>query len=322
MRNKKRFLEYFLITIITSLFLSTSFIYSQNENIPQQKEEEKVEEPKAIPVIEIPQKIEEAYTTIKEIEALKLPATPLKDLDSNFQSLLEGNDALKKESTPEYFKSLPTRKLEDYEKKWNSFLNKLLEYKTTLESGAEKLSESRAQIQAQQFVWDITYKNPKSEKAPKILLKRLTDLEKDVKSIDKILFKTLNSVLLLRDKITVEEISSKEILTNITSAITENKSLLFTFDSPPIWETLSDSTDSTTIGERWNSTSENISTSFKEFYDLYQDEFPFYILFFLIVLTIVLYLNRFAKQNIENFEANSDETHSLKVLNNPFAIST
>ena len=169
MRNKKRFIEYFLITIITSIFLSTSFIYSQNENAPQQKEEEKVEELKAIPVIEIPQKIEEAYTIIKEIEALKLPATPLKDLDSNFQSLLKENEPLKKESTPEYFQSLPTRKLEDYEKKWNSFLNKLLEYKTTLESGTEKLSDSRLQIQRAQSIWVLTYKNAKSEKARSVL---------------------------------------------------------------------------------------------------------------------------------------------------------
>jgi len=116
MRNNKRFIKYFLITVITSFCLSTNFIYPQSENNQELKPEAKVKELKAVPVIEIPQKIEEAYTIIKEIEALKLPATQLQELDSNFQSLLKENDVFKKESTPEFFISLSTKKLEDYDK--------------------------------------------------------------------------------------------------------------------------------------------------------------------------------------------------------------
>ncbi|VAX29322.1 Potassium efflux system KefA protein / Small-conductance mechanosensitive channel, partial [hydrothermal vent metagenome] len=320
---KFKIIKYVLKVLIFLSFLSTSSIYSQNEQQPQQTQEKKEEELKAVPVIEIPQKIEEAYVQLKEIESLKSSEIPVRKKIENFQKLVSENESFKKDSTPEYFKSLPTRKLEDFDNKWNAFLNNITKFKKTLESRAEKLNDAKVRIKRANEVWVLTVKNAKSEKAPKSLLKRLGEFNKDLNSVDKFLVTTLDSILSLRDKVSMEEIAAKEILSTIENEISEKKSLLFTFDSPPIWKALSDSSDTTTIAQRWTSTKKNISNSFSEFYDLYSSQIPFYILFFLLILFIVFLLGLFAKKNIEDDEAgkNKDHSESLKLLSRTFSIS-
>ena len=313
--------KYIFLILIISLFFSANTLYSQSDKQPAQVQEEKVEELKAVPVIEIPQRIENAYVILKEMQAQKIPSTPIDTLKKEFQKLLDENKELKKESTPEYFDALPIRKLEDYDNMWNSHLNELLKYKSTLESSAEDLSESRALIEKAKVVWKLTYDNAKTEKAPKALLTRLLELNKEFKAMDKSLFKTLNNVLLLRDKISVEEISTNEIITTLETAIEENKSLLFTLDAPPIWEAFSIKVDSSVLSENRKSSLENISKSFFEFYDLYSGKLIYYLLFFIMILLFVNYLARFAKENIDNFDENNDRTESLNLLNKPFAVS-
>ncbi len=63
--------KYTVKIIIILFFLSFNNIFSQDTKTPQTKEEGEIEEElKAIPVIEIPQRIEEGYLTIKEIQSL------------------------------------------------------------------------------------------------------------------------------------------------------------------------------------------------------------------------------------------------------------
>ncbi|MEN8193274.1 MAG: mechanosensitive ion channel domain-containing protein, partial [Bacteroidota bacterium] len=310
---------FFLLFIFSIFNWNTS--YSQTEKEAEQPLEGKTEELTAVPVIEIPQKVEEAYTVLKELEALKIPATPLEELDKQFQKLLKENESLKKESTPEFFNSLPIKKIEDYEKKWDSFLSNLLDYKTTLESGAEELSKAQDKLQDYRTIWDLTYDNAKKEKAPKAIINRLNELDRDIKNVDKSIFNTLNSILKLRDQISSEEISAKEKLSIIVDVKTNKKSMLFSLDSPPIWEALTDVKDTTTFAQRWDIAVENMNNSFQEFYELYSSQFPIYGLFFIIVLVFVIYLNRFAKANSDEFIDDQNEFNPLNLLKKPLSIS-
>jgi len=312
--------KYILRLFIILFFFSINNIYSQNTAEPQPKEEKK-EELKAVPVIEIPQKIEQAYLALKEINSLITSDVPVKKQMEEFQKLIDENSSLKKDSQPEHLKPLPAKKLDDLDKKWNVVLNNITKFKKALESRAEKLNDEKLRIKKAKAIWKLTNKNAKSEKAPKSLLTRLTELNKDFNSTDKFLIATLDSVLSLRDKVSMEEIAIEETLTTIEKEISAKKSLLFTFDSPPIWEAVADTSDTTTITQRWDNTKQNISNAFVEFYDLYSDQIPFYILFFFMVLIIVFLLGIFEKRNEDTREPDSKKLDSLGLLSRPFSIS-
>ena len=319
--DKFKISKYILNLLIIASLITSNFIFSQNENTPQPKEEEKVEELKAIPVIEIPQQIEEAYTFIKEIESLQIPSKPIEKLEEEFKEILSRDSSLKVESTPEFIEELPARKLEDFRNKWNSYLNSILQYKKVLEDDAAKISEIRAVYQNFDKRWALTYDNAKNKKAPKALQDRLKQLNKDVKTLDKLLAKALNDILLLRDKVSTEELSSNEKITIIEEAVKAQKSMLLSFDSPPIWKAFADSADTTTYSERLSRSKDNIVSSFIEFYELYDNKIIHYLLFFLIVFALVFYLGKFAKENVESLKADGDESFSLNVLSKPFSIS-
>ncbi len=149
------------------------------------------------------------------------------------------------------------------------------------------------------------------------------EFSKDLNSVDRFIVATLDSVLSLRDKVSMEEITAKEVLSAIENEISAKKSLLFTFDSPPIWKAFADTSDTSTIAQRWGNTKKNIGNAFSEFYDLYSAQIPFYILFFLIILLVVFLLGLFAKRNLSEQEEKNDKgsLDSLKLLSRPFSIS-
>ncbi len=126
-----------------------------NHKLKKKKEEEL----KAVPVIEIPQKIEEAYVELKEIESLRSSEISVRKQAEDFQKLIDENKSLKKDSTPEILKPLPTRKLEDLDKKWIAYLDNILKFKKTLEDKAEKLDDAKVRIKKAKEIWVLTNKN-------------------------------------------------------------------------------------------------------------------------------------------------------------------
>lgn len=160
----------------------------------------------------------------------------------------------------------------------------------------------------------------KKEKAPSQLLKRLRNLKKEIEKTDNALFNILNKVLSLRDKVSIEEVTVNEKLVIINKQIDKNRSLIFTFDSQPIWIAFTDSTDTTTFAYNFRSSTTRINSALIEFWDMYSEEFPYYIAFFFLVLLLILHLKRFGNANIDK-QMIKDDKYSIKILNKPFSIA-
>lgn len=273
-----------------------------------------------IPVIEIPQKIEEVYALLKRINDLELPATEIEKLEESFIKFVDEISQAKKETDLSQFENITIKKLKDYNLKWNTYRLSLEDFKRTLQTNSERLDKEKEQIERILEYINLTAKNAKEEKAPQQLLKRLSELEVDVKITDKSLFTTLRKVLSLRDKVSIEEVGVNEKIALINKQIEANRSLLFTLDSPTLWNALSDSSDTTTFASTFNNSTKRIQLGANEFWDIYSEEFPYYIGFSFIIFLLILYLRRFANKKFEE-SSEEENQYSLKLLNKPISIT-
>lgn len=307
--------------VILLLILSFQTIIAQDLGNNQESKNAEEIEVGLIPVIQIPQKIDEIYVFLKKINKVEIPSNDINKLEESFNNYLIHIEQLKKESTKEQFENVTTKKLKDYNTKWNSHLVSIRNFKTQLQDASERLAEEREQIAKILVGWEKTKLNAKKEKAPKQIIKSLDDLKIESKNSDKALFTILNKVLSIRDKVSTEEIAIQEILTLIKIQIEANRSLIFTFDSDPIWMALTDSTDTTTFAQSFSSSTSRVSSALVEFWDMYSEEVPYYIGFYLFVLLIILYLKRFANKNVDE-QINENDKYSIKILNKPYSIAT
>lgn len=306
--------------VILLLILSLQTIIAQDLANNQESNNVAEIEVGLIPVIQIPQKIDELYVFLKKINAVEIPSTEIDKLEENFINYLIHIEQLIKESTKEQFENVTTKKLKDYNTKWNSHLVSIGNFKTQLQDASERLAEEREQIEKILVGWEKTKLNAIKEKAPKQILRSLDDLKIESKNTDKALFTILNKVLSIRDKVSTEEIVIQEILSLIKIQLEANRSLIFTFDSDPIWISLTDSSDTTTFAQIISSSTTRVSTALVEFWDMYSEEFPYYIGFYLFVLLIIIYLKRFAHENVDDQIIENDK-YSIKILNKPFSIA-
>ncbi len=159
--------------IFLLLFLSFNTVFAQNS--PQEKQSYQVEEVELdlIPVIQIPQKIDELYVFLKKINAVEIPSTEINKLEESFNIFLENIEQLKKESTKDAFENITTKKLKDFSLKWNSHLVSIGSFKRKLQNASERLAKEREQIEKILVGWEKTYSNSKKEKAPKQLMNSL-----------------------------------------------------------------------------------------------------------------------------------------------------
>lgn len=319
--KKLKIANYIFNILFIAILFNNNILYSQTKDTPQQKEEEKVEELKAVPVIEIPQSIEKAYVYLNGIESKPFTSKPIDELQKELKSLLSRDSTLKTETKPKLVEEFSTKKLEDFNNKWNSYLNSIRQYKQELEDNAENITKIKDEYKNFDEKWELTYENARKEKVPRALIDRLNKLNRDVKKIDKKLTKALNEILLLRDKVSSEEIKTKENISLIEEEITAHKSMLFSLDSAPIWYALSDSSDTTTISERLIISQNNISNAYTEFYARYKIQILYYFIFFLIVFIIVVYLKKSANANAEKLKIAGNKSSSLNVLNKPFFVA-
>ncbi|MCF6270678.1 MAG: mechanosensitive ion channel [Melioribacteraceae bacterium] len=311
----------FTLSIIIFFLISFPQTIIAQDNSPKIESQEVEEiEYKPIAVIEIPQKIEEVSAFLKKINAVEIPATEIEKLKENFTTYLEEIEQLRKESTKEIFDNSTTKKLKDFNLKWNSHLVNIGDFKKQLQEASERLAHKREQLKRVLEYWELTHSNAKKEKAPKQLMQRLRDLKKEVEKTDKALFGILNKVLAIRDKVSIEEVATNETLNLIKIQIEENRSLIFTFDSQPIWIALTDSTDTTTFAHSLNSSTTRVISALVEFWDMYSEEFPYYIGFYFFVLLIILYLKRFGNKNVDQKTVKVDK-YSIRILNKPFSIA-
>lgn len=319
MKNK-----FFLYSAILYAFLFLGLIVGQEKPIETKTQQlQKVQEVKfeLIPIIEIPQKIDQVKTFLKKINSIEIPATELDNVEEDFKNLLENISHLEKESTKKIIKSTTSKKLEDYKAKWEKYLVDLGSFKSTLIKSSERLNKEREQIDRILEYWELTYANAKEEKAPKSLLNRLLELKRDVKKTENSLFKIFTKVLSITDKVSVKEVAIKETLANISKQIDENRSLIFTFDSKPLWTAFSDTTtDTIAFSKNFDMSTERISAAINEFWDMYSETFPYYVIFFFIVLSIILYLRNFGNKYVDK-EIRENEKYALKILNRPIFVA-
>ncbi len=315
MKNK-----YFFKSVIALVILFFSTSLTQEKKIASETSEIKEIEYNAISVIEIPQKIDEVYTFLKRINSVEIPAIEQLKLEDSFNTLLTEIEPLKKESTTKIIENTTNKKLKDYTIKWEQYLTTVGKLKATLHEVSQQIDTEREKIKQLLAYWEVTNTKAKKEKAPKHILKRLLELKKQVKKTDKALFAILSDILSLRDKISVEEVKVKETVALINIQLEKNRSLLFTLDSQPIWTAIYDTSDSTTFADNFNSSSARIFSAIKDFWDMYSEEFPYYIGFFFLIYLVVLYLKRFADHNFNKRER-VENKYSMRILQKPFSIS-
>lgn len=152
----------FSLSIIISLFISFSSLQFAQDITPVINSQLLKEiEYNSISVIEIPQKIEEVNTFLKNINAIEIPATEFEKSEENFNTFLTDIEQLKKESTQEIFKNTTTKKLKDYSLKWNSYIEN---FKNSLQETSQRLDSEREQIKKVLIYWELTYTNAKRRK--------------------------------------------------------------------------------------------------------------------------------------------------------------
>ncbi len=305
-----------IIFFVLTLF-SLSIAQNNNNNENDKKNEQEFQ---VIPVIEIPQKIEQVYNFLGNINKIEIPSTDIDKTEKELNKLLKEIELLKKDTKEDRLKNITVKKLKDFRTKWEADLEELETFKITLEEASARLDDEKTKLNDILKYWDFTYKNAKKEKAPKQLLKRLVTLKKDITKTENQLHKILSRILSARDKLSVEELYINETITKINKQIEQNRSLIFSFDSPPLWTAILDTTSTTEFAQNYEKSVERIHNAFVEFWDMYSEEFYYYLFFFTIVLIIILYLKFFSKKIITD-EIKNDEKFSVKILERPVSVA-
>ncbi|MCH4551543.1 mechanosensitive ion channel family protein [Aestuariibaculum lutulentum] len=278
-------------TILSVFLICFGFTSSQAQDSENTIDSLIVNAPKAIPLTAIIQNIQKTNEDLKLIERKLEANKAVHRVDSLYPTYAEYIDK-QQEQTQKVLTSNPNRqKIENLYTKWNGNRIYLTGIEDDVNNYVSKNTRLLETIELHHKTWDLTLENAKNEEAPKEILTRITDLIKDIETVNEAIIEENNTALKLESKINFKVELINEIMEEILTLKTSETYDLFHLRNEPLWKTSFSKTKKSSN----TSVLETASDSFKElvsFIKVNKSSFYLYFALILFLFGIVYFLKR------------------------------
>ena len=296
---KNTFPKFFLGVI---LFMTPFVSYSQIT--PESKKDSTgAPIPKAIKVVDIIQKVEEANKELK-VSYRKIGfGNKVSRIDSLFPDYAKFIEAQLKRKD-HFVAANPNRqKINNLIKKWNGYYDHLSGWESVINEQEERNVIVLGLLDFQEKTWELTYENAVKEKVPLEVLTSVRVVWNDYKRINKLITEENNNYLILESKINKQKIIINKTVDELNSLKNSEVYDLFYLRHEPLWKSSLKSPDKDE-GEKdeVESFSENISGIF-QFIKTSENSIYLYIILVIFVVIII----HFVKKTFEKYPFNEPD---------------
>lgn len=193
---------YIFIFLFTSIFSTSGFGQLEFPTLSAAEPDSVLQKKiKAIPLNQIPGKIEEAEETIKNGQKKILPKRSILEIDSLFPVYVKFLEVQKKDAR-EFIKANPNRqKIDHLINKWDGYHGQLHIWQEKVNSYEDKNMDVITPFRELEILWSKTYDQAKIDNAPPSLLNNIKRTKNDIIAIKKALNAENNELLTLETKI-------------------------------------------------------------------------------------------------------------------------
>ncbi len=304
-----KFIKHLSYTFLLTAIFSQSFF-------SQSTDSSKAEKINVIKLTDIPIELEKATSLValeesklKESQVVEKVKQQFKDVNSKFKSQKLKIDSLElAQQTSGKIKEL-LRQWQVIQNDVSSFLNDITDQTTSLESEKANLIQLGK-------VWKYTREAASQKKIPPDLVKAISNFEKKIKNIEKIITDELNSLLIIQTDLSKNSIEIENTIAKIREIDNANRRNILVRNAPPIWSINEDTTQTKALSKEFDDILNSYKSAYTEFFVTYQEDMLGFVIMFLFFLLFVIGLKSRRKE-IESDDKKIQE--SLTVLNYPFS---
>lgn len=311
------FLKFSTSSLFLILLLNVSSIHGQIEFPTIQATESdssiynRIE---AIPLNQVPAKIEEIEEMIKQGEKKIVVKKSILEIDSLFPLYVDFLIITRKNADI-FIKANPNRqKIDNLIGKWDSYYSQLNTWQNTINNVQDNNLDYLKPVKEEKILWEKTYDLAKSEEAPPSILNNINRTIKDISTIKKAVIDENNNLLTLETKI----IQNKGIITKTIDDLTnlKNSSIYDVFYQrhEPFWNIDSLAREGSADEKQGV---ETIANNFKTSSDYFKNNLgqviKYIFLIFILIILFVLFNRAFNKVKFTEQDARLQQAKSIIV---------
>lgn len=306
----------FGIFILQSLFILLN-AYAQEQ--PVQKTELEQKQLITYKISEIPVKLEEASSYLKNLSEEVIQPDLVKNLNAGLNEILKNYSALKAETDSVNLEEQWTPALREFQQKWNFQKKQISDWSDEVTSRTENLEEQKKTLLENRNIWLRTDTLARQEKASGNIRNKIRNIINEFNRTETIVVNEINILLSLQTKLSEQSVDADQIIKKIEELQLIKKREIFVRNAPPIWESLTGRADTTSLSYQAKSIADSYIRSAEEFYKENKRSFLYSLIYFLLLLIFVLILRHYSK-NIKSDDAKVQR--ALQILKTPLSSST
>ncbi len=311
----KKYLNLYRTLIIFAIVLVTnSFAQEQ----PVQQTEKKQEGLITYKVSEIPVKLEESSSYLKNLSEEVVQPDLLKNLEAGLNEILKDYSTLRAETDSVNLEEQWTPALREFRQKWNFQKSQLSDWSEEVTSRTENLEEQKKTLLENRNIWLRTDTLSRQEKASRNIRNKIRNIIEEFNKTENILVNEINGSLSLQTKLSEQSVDADQTIKKIEELLLIKKREIFVRNAPPVWESLTGRADTTTLSYQAKSIADSYIRTAEEFYKENKRSFLFSLIYLLLLIILVLVLRHYSK-NIKSDDVKVKR--ALEILKTPLSSS-
>ena len=288
----KKLITTFLILLLVGMSFAQQ---SPDQTSAVDETEKEVLEP--ITITEITSRADEALATLGKILSDAEPKSSIIAIEEQLPQRLDSLNTLYANPLFDRLGDLNVRVLQNLHQEWTLYFKQLEGWKETLQIRSQDLEKQGHDLKEMTDIWKLTKENALAEKAPRAIRDRVNSILKEIKNSEKLVSPRLNTLLVLQNQISKDQIKIIDLLERIKKAEREIRDQLFVIDSPPLWDAFQMDVDSLQIASQFQESWTELLRSNVTFVNVNRDRFYIHLVIYVFLIILLVYLNQRNKRD-------------------------
>ena len=270
------------------------------------------EKPEGIPITEVTDHAQKMHIALNKTRTNLERIPAIIKIENQLPVFLYSLKRLRSDLLYQPIERMPRRKLRQLIYEWDLRLNKLNTWDDMLSQRSKSCEENVRQLEEMIVLWQITSEKAIAEEAPAVIQGRIKSNLDEIKVVKTRLFKRIEVLLTLRDRISDDQLEVTKLIGLIENAESEFGKHFFVRDSLPLWESIQAGKDNMNFGSQ-------ILDSFSDFFQdnkafVYAYHVHFYVHMFIFAALLVLMFYLYYRNKHDQLLVEDDKTLKSSVF--------
>ncbi|WP_066221235.1 mechanosensitive ion channel family protein [Formosa haliotis] len=305
--------RFLLVVLCFTCFISHAQTNILPEILPEKADSTKVDAPKAIPLINIIQEIDNTKNQLKLISKKTAKPNEVLKIDSLYvkhgEFLLQESDEVES-----FIKQGPnTQKINNLISKWNGYKSTLTGWQSTIQKQEERNSRLVEDIKRKEKIWSLSHEKAKNESAPPEVLSAINEIWESAKDLKKTINNNNNYYLVLETRINDQINITENIIDNLLDLKNSDLYDIFYKRHDALWNTSFKSPEVSNVdkSEEVESIHNNVSGTFQFLKGNIALIISYFVFVYFIIISIRYLKNGFIKYV---YEEKTDKLKRAKLI--------